>query len=331
MNFIYITISIISLITKVYSSKCWNTSNCGVITDCASSCTQYCVEGCIPLDPNSANINCINNTNSDPTYYIQIQEYTQGMYLNYSSLQKYSKSFDYILMKTEYDLNIDGNGTTCPIGCYENNKECEPLNTNYICYPQNQLVCPDSCIYDKYTNSCITNDVDTICETNLKYKKCPSSCIIYDNLNNSCYPSNPNSICGLEYKLKCPIGCSLNYYNKCVSTTNNNICEHLPQPQCPDGCIYDFTNHICTSNTQFCEPYITVNCNYDYVNIDINKINNCNYNLKNNIHDICIDNNNYGNKNIIKFPIRLLEKYKHIQCKYTNKICPTYLVQCMLC
>ena len=334
--------SFTSIITADY--VCHNQTMCQW-TSSASSCSTLCADGCIILsrDQNN-NINCINNTKSDPIYSIDFgngdiysQIISKGPF-NYSSLIKFLNSSEFLLMKTDYKNNIYGEGVSCPYGCFEKNHECVPLSTKYICYPEQQLQCPTGCIYNMATNSCTTNELNTICEINKKYKKCPYLCT-YDYNNDNCYSQSPRVICNLGYMTICPINCDINYYNECVPNTDLynsdplSICHHIPTPQCRNGCYYNFTTEKCLSSTndQFCEAYVNINCKngYDY---NLNNINSCDYNMKNNINDICLKSN------YIKFPLSMIEKYKNIKCKYSDiycsnngcvqGYCPTYVNQC---
>ena len=339
---------ILFILTKTINASsqyCNNQTSC-YSTSSASSCQWYCVNGCIELsrDENN-NLQCINQTASSPTYYINfgMQIYSsildQGL-VNYSTLIKFLNSSDFDLIQTDYRNNVYGNGVSCPYGCFERNRECIPLNTNYICYPEKQIQCPDQnkCVYNMITNSCTTNQQYVVCGTNKKHKKCPYACQ-YDYNNDICYSQSPDVICDLGYITVCPTYCGVNYDDVCVPNTYpESICHHIPVPQCSDGCYYNFTNKQCMSKLgdNFCQAYVSIKCGYGY-NFDFNsnKINNCNYNMKNNINDICLDDNK-----TLKFPLNLIEKYKNIKCKYSNVYCsnnqcnvggcPYYVRQCYM-
>lgn len=321
-----------SIITADY--VCHNQTMCQWTTS-AGSCSWYCNDGCIEISRvqyiNSASLDCLNATFTlfEPKYIVSYYNDPNSVYdpVSYIDLIKILNSSDFELKKSNFDININGNGVSCPYGCIEKNKECVPLSTDYICYPEQQLQCPPYCNYNKITNSCTTEHPDAVCEVNIKYKKCPYNCN-YNYSDNTCYSNIPNTLCKLDYVTICPFGCILNYYDECVSNdyNYNRICHHIPVPQCPKDCSYDFTNNVCKSNNndKFCQPYVSIVCNkfgYDY---DLSTLPDCNDNIKKNINDICVYNN-YG----IKFPLTLIEKYKNIKCRNKNS-CGSYVTQCYI-
>lgn len=316
-------------------SRCSNQSSCITYGNVGSSCEYLCNDGCIELSRDEDNnLYCINKTSSYPMYSsiytINNDNLLNIDYMNYSSLISYINSSDFLIKKTDYRINYEGSGISCPYGCIENNKACVPINTNFICYPEKILQCPSSCNYNKITNSCTTDSPNVVCGTNTKYKVCPYNCY-YDNSNDSCYSKNPNYICDLGYNIKCPTWCKLNYDDECISDTYlipNAICHHIPTPKCPDHCSYDFNKNTCISHDDytiqqkgysFCQPYIATYCRYGY-DFDISKIPLCSYNMKQIINDICLDDNT----RIIIFPLKMIEKYKEIKCKYSDIYCTNY-------
>jgi hypothetical protein len=320
LHFLFIILSIVQYING--QQRCYNQSSCITYGNVGSSCEWLCVDGCIELSRDDYNnLNCVNKTSSAPVYSILFNSDSPYSNLridmmNYSTLISFLNSLEFMLSKTDYRINYNGSGISCPYGCMENNKECIPINTNYICYPQEELKCPYQCIYNSITNSCTTDNPNIICETNTKYKVCPYECY-YNNSNNKCYSKNPNIICNLGYQIQCPYGCTLNYNEECVSDWNdNNICHHIPTPKCPDYCSYDFNKKQCISNNKnsisYCEPYIYIYCKYGY-DLDLSNIPYCN----NNLNDICIYNG------LLTFPLKMIEKYKDIKCKYSDIYCYT--------
>jgi hypothetical protein len=348
MKLLLILSSFTSIITA--DERCYNQTVCNSNSN-GAYCTNYCPDGCISM--NSANTYCINVTSGDPTYSIDFgigypSSISPPIYkgpFNYSSLVKFLNSSEFILMKTDYKNNIYGEGVSCPYGCFENNRECIPLSTDYICYPEQQLQCPDpdNCMYNIATNSCYTNKSFSVCGTNQKYRQCPNFCT-YDYNTDTCYSQSPSIICDLGYKTVCPYNCALNYYDKCLPNDSGQpaICHHIPIPQCSDGCYYNFTNNQCMSTRgyTFCEAYVKINCNNDYgYDYNIYDINSCQNNMKNNINDICGASYYYvSNSFYLQFPLSMIEKYKNIKCKYSDMYCsndgcikskcPTYVKQC---
>ena len=332
-------ISIIFAIFQLLITIIKAQDKCDIVSDCdiyqyGYYCTRFCADGCVEVsrDANN-NMVCMNKTDSDPLYYISFGNNANQRYSeiipgqsNYTTLMNFINSSNFDLIKTDYLNNIYGQGVSCPVGCFERNRECIPLNTKYICYPEKQLQCPDqyNCVYSKMTNSCSTTRPYVLCGTNHKYKKCPTGCS-YDINTNSCFSPTPGQICDLGYTTVCPQNCGVNYDDSCVPSYSqysqypNTICHHVPIPQCADGCYYNFTQQTCMSKNgdNFCVAYVYINCVLKYgYDFDLNKVNSCSYNMKNNINDLCLDD--YGR---LKFPLSLIEKYKNIKCKYSDIYC----------
>jgi hypothetical protein len=311
------------IIIPINAFKCFNQTECNPNI---GSCEWFCDEGCSELSKDTNKPICVNNTGSDIVYSILYNQNLQFDNLNifhqkYNALNKFLNSSEFNILKTKYRLDYDGSGTSCPYGCIEVNKECVPLNDNFICYQEKRLLCPSYCEYNSITNSCTTNITDIVCEIDNKNKTCPYDC---NYKNDVCISDDPNVVCEFGYHTVCPFGCSINNKGECYSP-NNYICHHIPEPKCPDSCSYDFNQKKCITNKKdplsFCKPYIYAECPYDVYTINVSSVPQCN----NNIDELCVFSiyNNIGkyNRNILAFPLDMVEKYKHISCKYSDVYC----------
>ncbi len=233
----YVLLILVIFVQISYCSRCntqiQNINNCNVWTHQMIPGYSYqcgCVNGCTGFINGSPFNGCYNNTITEPKINVYIPSTCSDSNI--------------LISKSVCDELY------CPMGCLYEDGQCIPSMPGIICQAQIGWSCPNGCTYRTYTNSCLPDGTNNVCDLVKETYVCPYGCS-YNYYIQKCISSDPNYICKLKQKLLCPIGCKLNIRgDTCIP---DYIYANTIRPYvgyyCSDGCTYNKNTNTCISNT----------------------------------------------------------------------------------